>query len=203
MDTRSEIMRLLLLNKEGLTTDELSERLNITRSAVQQHLANLERDGVVCEGSRRNSTTGGRPSRVFTLTEAGLERFPRQYALLSSRLVKGLKESVGGAALESIFDTVAEGIYAEHAHRVNNVSDKTRVERTADIMNELGYEATVLPDGSGISAVNCVFHQIARQVREVCHLDLQLLARLTGRGIDHVTCMADGDRACIFKIKDG
>lgn len=201
METRSLILRHLLFNKEGLTIDELSTRLGISRSGVQQHLSNLQKDRLVREDSRRNPGTGGRPSRVFTLTEDGREQFPRQYALLSTMLLKGLKESVGEQTLLSILEGLAEGLYNEHAHLVEDAPTDVRIEKTVDLMNELGYEASALPDGSGISAVNCVFHQLASEVREVCHLDIELLSRLTNRSIQHTQCMVDGDRACVFKVQ--
>ncbi len=201
MESRSEILRHLLFHKEGLTIDELSSLLGISRSGVQQHLSNLQKDRLVREDSRRNPGTGGRPSRVFTLTEDGREHFPRQYALFSVMLLKGLKESVGKQQLLSVLEGVAQALYKENAHRVDDEPTDIRIEKTAELMNELGYEASVLPDGSGISAVNCVYHQLASEMREVCHLDIELLSRLTNQSIDHTQCMVDGDHACVFKMK--
>lgn len=199
VDTRTEILRWLLFEKQGLTIEELSRRLGITRSGVQQHMANLERDRLVREERRRNPGTGGRPSRVFILTEEGLEQFPRQYSLLSSKVLKTLKETAGQVALLSLLTAVAEGVHKENAHRVEGSDPVERIDKTVGLMNRLGYEAAVTPDGSGISAVNCVFHQLASEVREVCHFDVELISRLTGAAIRHTHCMVDGDHACVFK----
>ena len=42
-----QLLDFLLKNKAGMTVDELAEALNITRTAVNQHIAGLERDGYV------------------------------------------------------------------------------------------------------------------------------------------------------------
>jgi len=201
MDTRSEILRHLLFEKQGLTIDELSQRLGITRSGVQQHMAILQRDGLVREEHQRNPGTGGRPSRVFILTDEGLEQFPRQYSLLSSRVLKTLKETVGEEALLTLLSAVADELYHENAHRVTGADLKERIDKTVELMNQLGYEASPTPDGTGIAAVNCVFHQLATEVREVCLFDVALLSKLTGTSIQHTHCMVDGDHACVFKAR--
>ncbi len=47
-DTRRDLMLMLLSHKaDGLTLDELADRLAITRNAVRQHITALERDGLV------------------------------------------------------------------------------------------------------------------------------------------------------------
>ena len=66
---QQELLTMLLKNKGGLTVDELSRQLEITRNAVRQHLAALENDGLVNPGVTR--TSGGRPQQIYVLTDAG------------------------------------------------------------------------------------------------------------------------------------
>jgi len=47
---QQQILKLLLENKAGLSIDEIATALNISRSAVQQHFAVLERDGYIHAG---------------------------------------------------------------------------------------------------------------------------------------------------------
>jgi predicted ArsR family transcriptional regulator len=61
-----QILKLLLENKRGLSIDEFAAALSISRTAVQQHLSNLERDGYIQAGVFNK--TAGRPVRTFVLT---------------------------------------------------------------------------------------------------------------------------------------
>lgn len=201
-DTRRELLRHLLHEKAGLTVDELSRRLGISRSGVQQHLANLERDRLVHEVTTRNTGAGGRPSRVFALTDRGLESFPRQYALISTMTLKALSQTAGEGALPALLEKVAEELFHGLRHRVEGKEGSERLEAVVEILNELGYEAERGPDGGSVSAVNCVYHHLAREVRDVCRLDIELLSRLTGKEIGHALCMADGDGECLFRLVD-
>ena len=72
-----------------------------------------------------------------------------------------------------------------------------RREAVANLMNGLGYEARVLPDGT-IVAVNCVFHRLAAKTRAVCRYDERLLSTLLGYEVRLGACMQDGANGCAF-----
>src|SRR5690606_12216881 len=75
-EPRLKVLRELLGHRAtGRTADELAAALEVSRNAVQQQLTALEGDGLVEVLELRS--TGGRPSRAYTLTEAGMELFPR------------------------------------------------------------------------------------------------------------------------------
>lgn len=196
-ETREELMRQLLFHKDGLTIEELSERLKISRSGVQQQLSHLLRDRLVKEVSTRS--TKGRPSRVYALTDAGYETFPRHYAMLSALTLRSVRDALGPDALKKVFEQVGNELIASRAHRVRG-DERERLEAVVDMMNELGYSASPAEDGAGISAVNCIYHHLAREIREVCHLDITLLEGLLGQPITHARCMVDGDHECLFHI---
>src|SRR4051812_35034510 len=96
-DRRADLMAALLQDKGGLTIDELTERLGVTRTAVRQHLATLERDGEVTRAGVR--PTGGRPQHVYVLSAAGAERFTRRYSWFADLLVGLLRSELGEADL--------------------------------------------------------------------------------------------------------
>lgn len=194
--TRDVILRHLLDQKDGLTIEELSERVGISRTAVLQHLMGLQGEGLVTVVDER--PTGGRPSRVYALSERGYESFPRRYNLLASRTLQTLLATLGEDALEDLMRRVADDLGAELARRIPSGPPSSRLQAVVDLMNELGYEAS--PAGPGeIVAVNCVYHQLARETRAVCRFDVQLLSHLLGADLDHVQCMADGAGQCLFR----
>ena len=59
-ERQKRLLKLLRGSKAGLSLDELSRVLEITRNAVRQHLASLEAAGLVSAGATRPS--GGEPS---------------------------------------------------------------------------------------------------------------------------------------------
>lgn len=156
--TRGALLRRLLHRKEGMSIDELAASLGISRGTVQQHLALLEREGLVKVTVRRRSA--GRPSRVFRLTDAGYESFPRRYDLLSTRTLQAMREMVGEKGLDRLFESVAGSLGEEFLPRVHAAPPSRRVEAVVAIMNELGYDAEACDDGQTIQAVNCIYHHL-------------------------------------------
>ena len=53
-----------------------------------------------------------------------------------------------------------------------------------------------------IEAHNCVFHNLAMRDPAICAVDLALLGTLSGRAIEHRTCMVRGGDACRFHFLD-
>jgi DeoR family suf operon transcriptional repressor len=198
MDTRRMLMQQLLANKEsGLTIDELSSHLGISRNAVQQHVTSLERDGLVTTVGV--NATGGRPSRAYGLTEKGYESFPRNYAMLAQSLLAAATETLGEDAVEKLLMKMADDLAQSVQARLSQPGGAERLETVIEVMNELGYDASPLPNKEGIAAVNCIYHKLAQQTRAICRYDTKLLSLLLDQAVQHTSCMADGDGQCVFK----
>jgi len=92
--SQQAVMAQLLEHKSGATLDELVSWVGLSRTAVNQHLTALERQGFVRRGEPRKS--GGRPQNVYVLTEDGTNVFfPKKYSWFSKLLIQTLRESVG------------------------------------------------------------------------------------------------------------
>jgi predicted ArsR family transcriptional regulator len=196
-ERQRELLKLLLQDKAGLTVDELSKRLAVTRNAVRQHVAALENDGLVAAGATR--PTGGRPERLYVLTDAGREFFPRQYAWFAQLVVESMKGELGAEGLRrrlaALGSAVAKRLRAQHP---DVKSRRQKIARLAALMEEMGYHASA--SGARIEADNCVFHDLARKNPEVCQFDLALLSTFTDSRVDHEECMAKGGNLCRFKF---
>src|SRR5690606_21570749 len=134
---------------------ELSAALSVSRTAVQQQLTALERDGLVKGLAQRS--TGGRPSRTYTVTAAGLEQFPRGYAMLAESLLRHSRELFGESGQAALLDNMADELADEVKSRVSGKSQRERIDEVVVILNELGYDASRSETG-GIAASNCIFH---------------------------------------------
>lgn len=195
--TQHALLRLLLHNKSGMTVETLTQSLGVTRNAVRQHLAALERDGTVSRGPTQPS--GGRPEQLYVITQEGLERFPRQYSWFSELLMETLRAQLGQEGTAERLDALGRSVGEQM--RENARKDEALPERlkaVAVTMAELGYEANA--SGNAIQAQNCVFHLLAKKYPEICRFDLGLLEAATKRSVDHESCMARGDGKCCFRF---
>jgi predicted ArsR family transcriptional regulator len=199
-ERRQAIMRLLLAQKDGLTIDQVAARLGITRTAVREHLAGLERDRLVSLAGARASTRG-RPSRPYVLTAARHAHFPKHYDVMARLLLEEVAQRAGGdveAALASLGARLAERMRSS----VQGDTLEARGRSVADLMSALGYEASWRESGEpAIEALNCVYHELAAGNPSICALDLALIGGLAGAEVEHRSCMARGDNACTFCLK--
>ena len=95
---QQQILTLLLNTPDGLSIDEMAFKLNISRNAVKQHLVILEKQQLVREAAL--TSTGGRPARSYTLTEKGINSFPKQYAWFCNLLLNDLAAEMSSEALD-------------------------------------------------------------------------------------------------------
>ena len=200
---QQELLKLLLKNKGGLTLEELSEYLKITRNAVRQHVAALENNGIVTEGVTRPS--GGRPEQLYVLTDEGKEFFPRNYSWFAQLMVESIAQESGVAGLRERLGTMGVGV-AQQLLSQNSVlkTREQKVEKLSEVMEELGYNTrsfAVNSDALTIEADNCIFHNLAMKNPEICQFDLALLSTFTDSTVNHEECMAKGGNVCRFKFK--
>jgi predicted ArsR family transcriptional regulator len=200
-DRRGDLLNALLHDKSGLTVDALGDRLGITRTAVRQHLAALERDGYVARGGTQ--PTGGRPEVLYVLTESGAERFTRRYSWFADLLVGLLKTELGGENLRARLGEIGAG--AAGAVPRPTSPEAPLPSRLADLaasMRQLGYETEtdLQANDREIVAHNCIFHQLAAAHPEICQFDLGFMSKFANAEVEHVECMARGQHVCRFRF---
>lgn len=202
--TQTALLRLLLRNKAGLTVDAIAAGLGVTRTAVTQHLASLERDGYV---ARRDAVaTGGRPSRLFALSECGIDLFPKKYDLLSQKMLEALIGALGAEEARNLLDRLGRELGASLGETLRSEPLDARIEAIIAVLQDFGFDAALedaaAAPGPVIRAYNCIYHRLARAHPDVCALDLALLREASGAEVDHIACMAKGDNACRFKFSE-
>jgi predicted ArsR family transcriptional regulator len=193
--TRERILELMLKSEEPLTVQAVASVVGISRNAAHQHLAGMEREGLIERGAAVQ--TGGRPSRGFHLSAAGRATFPRQYSLLAKQLLGELSQLLGPDELRGAMRRIGKMLAGTLADRAGPNADEALI---AGLMRELGYESRVVdgPDGPEIEAHNCVFHDLAQADQTICEVDLALLRSLSGKVVEHRRCMARGEGSCRF-----
>jgi DeoR family transcriptional regulator, suf operon transcriptional repressor len=203
-ERQQALLGLLLKVKQGLTIDQLALHLKITRTAVWQHIAALEKPGYLEKGEI--FSTGGRPGQAYRLTQKGYNLFPKQYSWFSEVLLEAVRKEKGPKALGTLLAQLGRATAASMKKRFENKNLSDRVQETVAVMNELAYQAEAdLPKRPGIApaieATNCVFHALAQKYPEVCKFDLALLSKVTGSKVIDEKCIAQGENVCRFRFE--
>jgi predicted ArsR family transcriptional regulator len=198
-----QILKLLLEHRDGLSIDEIATALGISRNAVQQHFASLEKKGYLQNNAL--TKTAGRPVRTFALTTAGVNYFPKQYAWFSELILTDLKQTMGSAAFEAYLYKLGNSLAQSLSAQFTGKEMTERLEELLRVMNSLGFQAklaeNLAADSLAIEASHCVYHDLAQQHQEVCVFDRALMSALLDKEVEQVECMAKGDHFCCFKIK--
>lgn len=200
---QQQLLRLLLNNKKGMTIDQLASALNVTRTAVSQHLTTLERDGYVEKGDLQK--TRGRPRHLYRLTELEIGIFPKQYAWFAELLLDALARQQGEEGLTRTLHQMGGEVATTLGFRLTGKNTAEKVSEVVKILNEMGYEAGAISysrqkNPLTIEAKNCVYFSLARKYEQVCHFDLGLLSHLLQREVELTECMFRGGNSCRFKF---
>ena len=101
--TKQKIMEILLEGPRSL--GEITDKLQIQKSAVRVHLQSLQSEKAV--ESHFKIERLGRPRKIYSLTENGRELFPRKYDLILSLILK-ITETNGKEQARKIIESVAD-----------------------------------------------------------------------------------------------
>jgi predicted ArsR family transcriptional regulator len=190
---------LSLLRRSRLTITALADALHLTDNAVRTHIAALERDGIVEHvGSHRG--TGGKPARVYALTDEGEELFPKAYALVLAGLVEEIARVDGWeratALLRAVGQRAALGAAAPDDR-------KGRVAVAAAALRSLGGDVEVQRTERGhlLQGYACPLSAVTAKHPEVCALARALVEEITGQPVTEC-CERNGRPRCRFRIDD-
>lgn len=194
-ETQLRILDLLRRSRQTVTS--LAEALGLTDNAVRMHIAALHRDGIVEQvGSQRD--TGGKPARIYGLTRAGEELFPKAYALVLGKLVEEIVQTQGRERAVELLRAV--GAQAAVTARKTG-SRKQRLDAAAGIFRDLGADVAVgqTSDGWRLQGYGCPLSAVTSSHAEVCELARALVEEVVGEPVKE--CCQRGDHPrCAFEI---
>lgn len=199
-DTRTRIVTLLLDGPR--TAGELSRTLRIQVSATRKHLERLRSLEIV--DGRFERSGPGRPKKVFALTDAGRELFPRHYDEVLNALVSEIAVEHGEAAARRTLHRVADGF--ARAAVPEPGADRKGLRQLEDGLRELGFEPSIAEKGREctITSRNCPILRTAKLHRElVCAgLHAHLIETATGgKDVLRGRWIVDGDSICTHTFR--
>ncbi|CAN5569571.1 transcriptional regulator [soil metagenome] len=193
-----------LKRRPGTTAPELADHLDITSSAVRQHLDALAEAGLV--ESRALAATGpGRPPLGWHLTAAAEGVFPDAHGELAVALIDAIGAELGPEALDQV---VAARVAAqESSYRADlprRAGLRRRVEALADRRSAEGYEAEVLDEDGELLLLerHCPIWAAARSCAGLCGGELELFQRVLGDQVvvERTQHLLAGDACCAYRI---
>jgi len=199
-----QILEHLLENRTGLSIDALAKVLDISRAAVQQHIVGLEGDGYIKKTALNK--TAGRPVVIYGITDKGINYFPKQYAWFSDLILSELRQEMGAEGFKDYMQRLGIRLAKDLSSQFEGKNLNDRMDELLLIMTNLGFQVTkdVEPETSEsvVRANNCIYHDLAQKHNEICAFDLALMSSLLDKEVEQLSCMAKGDCACRFRIKD-
>lgn len=199
--TRREIINLLRTHGP-LTVSELGDRLGITHVAVRRHLTSLERDGLITSVQERLPM--GRPTRVYSLTEAADELFPKKYSTLTLELLDFLSQTQG-ELLDQFFEARGERMIQQYGSQVSTCPTLAeRVRKLAQIQVNNGYLAMSEEGADGtfiLREYNCPIRQVSRRFPNACDHELVFFRTVLGTDrVQRVECISQGGTCCRYIV---
>ncbi len=194
---------LIALRKRGeARAEELAEELDVTVSAVRQHLQGLAAGNLV---EHREERAGpGRPRHVYRLGAAAEALFPRSYGELTVELL----DYIGDEDPELVaraFERRRRARVERTRERLAGLDFEARVAEVAQVLDEDGYLADVeaLDDGSfQIREHNCAILAVAQRYGHACGAEIAFLREvLPDADVTRVSHILTGATACTYEVR--
>lgn len=212
-ETKQKILELLL-HDVAMSAGEVSDRLQIQKSAARVHLESLKTVGAI--KSKFQIEKMGRPKKVYELTEKGRELFPRKYDMFLNLVlnkIAGIKgEDEATEIVESVADDLAAGIRARISHENSGGNLESALRIINDASNEMGFVSSLEKDEKDnsycIQSKNCILYKVASSnQRTICHgLHDRIISKSLDQGkpgtkVELKECMALGNEYCRHVIR--
>jgi DeoR family suf operon transcriptional repressor len=198
--TKRTLLDLLLRHER--TAEELASRLDVSPTAVRQHLATLSALGLV--ERRTADPTAGRPAYLYRLGELGRRAYPKRHDLLVRELIEALIARQGREATLAIITDAARRVAEGAREGLRDPDPGRRWERAlAWLETEFAWEADVeeMPGGGRRFVLHqCPFQAVSTDHPAVCGAFFTtLLEQLTGGGPYVHRVIRDGVRCCALE----
>ncbi len=200
--TRQRVLKNLL-QKQHCTVNELAEAVDINPISVRHHVNKLEAEGLIKSREERHGV--GRPRLVYSLTEKGMEQFPKRYLNLTLRLLDQLKESRSKRFLGELFQDIADDMAEEISKdfELDQLVLQEKLEILKEVLSAEGYTVSLSEDQHNYYLIeaSCPYHHVGETYPEVCVMDQHLISLVTEVPAQRIECILNGDQHCKYLIK--
>lgn len=202
MKTHEKIIQLL--KTEGpLTASILANKLGLTTMGVRQHVQALEESEEVIFSDEK--VPRGRPTRFWSLTEKGHNRFANGYDKLSNQLLDSVIATFGEDSLEQLINhQVKEDTMNYRLAIADRYGVEEKLQTLAKLRSEAGYIATIeeIEGVFWLMQNHCPIRSVATKHVGFCKSELALFQVLLSdvATVSREEYIIDGARRCAFKV---
>jgi predicted ArsR family transcriptional regulator len=199
---RSQRMRIIhaLKKTQGLSVNELGERLKLSYMGVKQHCEELERQGYVDTWRRPKAV--GRPEMIYRLTPKAQTFFPRASNAVTIDLLHAANRLYGHAAAEKLLYSVFAVKTEEYMRKLHGKTVLELAEMMAKIRDQEGYLSEVATcDRIAIIEYHSPIMDLLEAFPLVKRLEREMLERVLGVRIAREEKIASGLYQCSFVLQ--
>ncbi len=192
---------LVALKRQGeATADELADILDISASAVRQHLSALRAAGLIA--ARQDRGERGRPADRYHATEQAEPLF-----VTSDDLSIEILELVADEQpelVERMFDLHRQRLVDDARAHLADTTVEERIAAVTKLLDTRGYlcdSEQVTADHFRINLHNCAIWNVASRFRKACTSELEFLQGvLPDATVQRVTHKTSGAHTCAYDI---
>lgn len=193
----------LIKRKGEISLGEAERTLEMSRSAIREHLLHMERDGWVKHTFVRQKR--GRPTIRYVLTEQGHRLFPNSEGAMLHALVLFLRQSGQDELLETFFIDYWDKRLSEVSELLGaslQSDPSEKAENLKKILEDQGFMPEYSIDGTDIEfrECNCPFSEVVKVTRLPCKLEARFFEKLWDTSLDRISYIPDGEHACTYKF---
>jgi predicted ArsR family transcriptional regulator len=196
---RSQRMRIVetLKKTQGLSVNELGERLKLSYMGVKQHCDELERNGYV--DTWRRPKPVGRPEMVYRLTPKAQVFFPRATNATTIEILHAANRLYGHAAGEKLLYSVFASKTEEYMRKLRGTTVLELAEMLVKIRDQEGYMSELSRDEPiAIVEYHSPIFDLLDAFPLVRRLEREMMERVLGVRIEREEEMASGLYRCRF-----
>ena len=193
---------LVVLKRRGeATADELAAALDISASAVRQHLSALRSAGFIA--ARQDRGHPGRPADRYHATDLTEPLFVATDGSLSIELLGHIEEE-DPELVNRVFERRRRRLVEEAKDRLEGRPIDEQVAILSDLLDSQGF----LADSDALSNTryrinlhSCAMWAVANRYHQACTAELDFIRDLIpGATVERVTHKTDGAHTCSYEI---
>jgi predicted ArsR family transcriptional regulator len=196
---RSQRMRIIetLKKTQGLSVNELGQRLKLSYMGVKQHCDELERNGYV--DTWRRPKPVGRPEMVYRLTPKAQVFFPKATNATTIEILHAANRLYGHAAGEKLLYSVFASKTEEYMRKLRGNTVLELAEMVVKIRDQEGYMSELSRDEPvAIIEYHSPIFDLLDAFPLVRRLEREMMERVLGVRIEREEEMASGLYRCRF-----
>lgn len=202
--TPSDSQRRVLaaLKRQGeATAEELATTLEISASAVRQHLSALRSAGFISARQDRGQT--GRPADRYRATDLADPLFVTTEQSLSVEILEHIEDE-DPDLVRRVFERRRERLVEDAQHRLEGRPFDERVSILTELLDAQGYLAdsdTVDHEQYRINLHSCALWSVANRYQQACSAELEFIRDLLPDAtVERVTHKTKGAHTCSYEI---